>query len=303
MHPLVGLFIGVGITATAPLLVKLALGGATPVVVATYRMVLASLVVLPVALLLARPAFRRFTTRSLALTAAAGLLLALSFAAWMASMTMTSVTSSVVLATTMPLWVALASPFLTSDRVNAPTLAGVLIAMGGGAVISGGDAGLGGAALLGNGLALFSAVTNAGQRLLARMVRTDVPLLPYVAVVYPVAAVALLVTALASNQPLTGLSDTTGAYLVLLALGPQVLGHSLYNWALGRLSAVIVPSGIMTETVFSVSLAAAVLGQPPALNQVAGGAVVLAGAYLTMRAQTTAQRRATPATAGTPLTR
>ena len=204
---------------------------------------------------------------------------------------MTSVASSVVLATTMPLWVALASPFTTGDPLTPRTLLGVGVAIVGAAVIGGGD-GLASATVAGNMLALVSAMTNGAHRLVGRVVRERVPLLPYVAVVYPTAAVALVLAAVLTSQRMDGFVGDTYLWMVLLALGPQVLGHSLYNWALGRLTAITVTSGIMTEPVFSIGLASVVLRDVPTATQVAGAALVLVGVFITVRAQQAAAAQA-----------
>lgn len=297
MSPIAVLFAGVALTSTAPLLVKLALGEASPVVIAMLRMVITAALVTPFAWAVQGQHFRRYDRRRVLLTVAAGLLLALSFVLWMSSMAMTSVASSVVLGTTMPLWVALAGPFFTKDKVGTTALVGVAVAIGGAAILAAGDAGLGMGTLAGNGLALLSAMTNAGHRLLGRVLREDLPLLAFIGVLYPVAAAALLLTGWASGQQVTGLSEATYGWILLLALGPQIIGHSIYNWALGKLTAVTVTSGIMVEPVFSILWAALLLADTPTVTQVAGGLVVLAGVYVTQRAQAQPQPESVPGAA------
>jgi len=286
VSPLAVLFAGVAITSSAPLLVKLALGEASPVVIAMLRMVIAAGLVTPFAWVVQRHGFARYDRRRVLLTVAAGLLLALSFVIWMFSMTLTSVASSVVSGTTMPLWVALATPFVTKDRVTGRAIAGIAVAIGGAAVLTAGDAGLGLGTLAGNALATLSAMTNAAHRLLGQVPCEDLPLLPYIGVLYPAAAMALVAASIGSGQQVAGLSETTYLWILLLALGPQIIGHSIYNWALGKLTAVTVTSGIMVEPVFSILWAALLLADAPTVTQMAGGLVVLAGVHITQRAQT-----------------
>jgi drug/metabolite transporter (DMT)-like permease len=102
-------------------------------------------------------------------------------------------------------------------------------------------------------------------------------------VVYPVAAVLLLVMALAARQPLTGFSGQTWAMFLLLALVPQLIGHSSLNWALRHLSAHLVTVAVLGEPVISTLLAMPLLGERPGALRISGGVVTLLGVYLAVR--------------------
>jgi len=279
------LTIGISCVSWAAVLIRLA--DAPPLAIAAWRLVLASVVVVPAALLLARDELRALAFPDVLRMAASGGVLALHFALWITSLEHTSVASSVVLVTTNPLWVALAAPVVLSEPVSRKMRLGVLLAFGGMVVVAGGDLAFARTALLGDMLALGGALAAAAYFLIGREVRRRVSLLAYVAVAYGTAAAVLTLAALASGTQLTGFERDTWAIFALLAVGPQLLGHSSFNWALRRLSATFVAASVLGESAGSAALAWLVLGEAPTRSTVAGGALILAGLLVAARAEAT----------------
>ncbi len=286
MNPRYVLIFAVAMVSTAALLIRLA-GDAPPLVVGAYRLGIASLVVLPLALV--RGELRGFPRSLLLPGLASGVCLALHFGFWISSLQHTSVASSVLLVTTNPLLVAAASPLVPGDRPSHRTVAGILVALSGSAAIAYGDAGIDPGSLFGNALALAGSAAVAAHYLIGRQLRARLSLLAYIAVAYPVAAVCLLLAAVATGNPLTGFAAPAYLWMVLLGLGPQVLGHSSLNWALKHLSAVAVTAAVMGEPVGASLSVWLVLGEAPTLLQVAGGAVVLAGVFLALKPERAVQ--------------
>ena len=70
-----------------------------------------------------------------------------------------------------------------------------------------------------------------------------------------------------------------------MAFGPQLLGHTAYNWTLRYVSAAVVAVAILGEPVGASILAYFILDERLTLLQVAGGALVLLGIYLALRTQ------------------
>lgn len=219
----------------------------------------------------------------LGLALASGLLLALHFALWITSLQYTTVASSVVLVTTTPLFVGLASHWMGEEKLAPRTLWGIALSVAGGAVIGWGDLGLSPRAALGDLLALMGAMAVAGHLLVGRRLRARLSLVPYVTSVYSLAAVALLAAALGTGQALTGYSPKTYAMFLLLALVPQLLGHSSLNWALRYVSATSVAIAVLGEPVGATLLAYFILGETPSAPEMAGGALVLVGIYVALR--------------------
>jgi drug/metabolite transporter (DMT)-like permease len=205
---------------------------------------------------------------------ASGVALALHFGTWVSSLDYTSVASSVALVTTTPIWVSIV------ERPPRRTIFGMLLAMAGTIVIAGTDFALDPRALVGDGLALAGAWCAAAYLSIGKRVRSKLSVAQYVGVVYPVAGACLMAAALVSGSPLTSLSEPQWLYLGLLALVPQLLGHSLLNWALEHVSAALVAIAILGEPIFSTLLAIPILHEVPGPSRVLGAAIVLCGVAL-----------------------
>ncbi len=274
-----------GVTAVSFSAVLFRLGDAPPLTVAFYRCLLASAVLLPVALIRDPSALRAFTRRSLGLSLLSGVFLALHFATWIPSLNLTTVAASTVLVTTSPLWVALLGQVI-GERMSRRAVAGVVVALVGTLVITGGGAGVGPRAAGGDVLALGGALFAAAYVMAGRTLRRDLPVLPYVIVVYSTCAVCMAGAMAVSHEPFTGYSPRTWLLLVAMTAGPQLLGHTVFNLLLGHLSASVVTISIMAEPVGATVLALMLLGEVPALVSLIGGAIVLAGVYVGVRSQT-----------------
>ncbi|MBI4497024.1 MAG: DMT family transporter [Chloroflexi bacterium] len=291
LRPLLGLAVGVLAVSSAAVLIRLA--SAPPLSVSAYRLLVASLVVVPAALWSWRQQAPLLDRRTLAEAFGASVLLALHFGCWIASLMYTSVASSTVIVTANPLLVAVLTPLLTRDPVSLRTVVGILVALGGMSVL-GFEGGRRAAGLpLGELLALLGALAVAGYYISGRRLRARLPALTYVALVYPGAAALLTLAALATGSPLAGFPAGTWGLLALLGLGPQVIGHSLLNWSLGYLPAVLVSTAVMAEPVGASALAAALLGEIPTSGELAGGLLILLGVSLALK-QNTAPKASQP---------
>ena len=275
------LAIGIIAVSTAAILIREA--DAPSLVIAAYRLVLASIP------MLAFTAYRREqlvprTSERAALTLLAGVFLALHFVFWIESVKQTSIVTSVVLVTTAPLFVALASGPLLGERLTRAMWYGLAVTAAGTIVMVGEDFGEGSDTVRGDLYALLGAILAAGFLLIGRrMLATEGRWLPYSTATYAVAAVILVVIVAISGEAVTGFSNQTYVYLVLLALVPQIIGHTALNRSLGYLPAVAVAIAVQGEPVGSTILAALLLSEFPSALELAGGFLVLAGVYVALR--------------------
>lgn len=219
----------------------------------------------------------------LGLLALSGLFLAAHFLAWIASLSLTGITSSVVFVTTSPLFVALYSATAGRERIGSGVWTGLAIALAGGALLGGGNIAAGAGNWKGDLLALCGAVAVAGYFIVGSRLRRTLPLIVYVFPVYATAAVLLTALVPLFGASLTGLSARSYIYTFLMALLCQVGGHSLLNWALVRIQAAAVAAATLGEPVGAAFLAWLVLGEAPVTTEVAGGAVILLGIYIVLR--------------------
>jgi drug/metabolite transporter (DMT)-like permease len=272
--------VAVGVLAVSAAAIFIRLAEAPAVAVAFWRCALGAAVLLPPAV--ARR--ERFPKgRELYVGVASGVALGAHFGFWISSLDYTSVAASVVLVSTQPVFVAILAYLLFGERTSPLSFAGILVALAGTALIAS-DGSVGSAALLGNALALVGAVTVAVYVLIGRSSRTaGIGVLPYSIVVYATAALTLFVAALLFDARLWGYSGETWFWLGAITLGPQIMGHTVFNWALRYVEASIISGTILAEPVISALLAWMILSERPGTPTILGGAVVLAGLFLLLR--------------------
>jgi drug/metabolite transporter (DMT)-like permease len=283
LSPLLMLAVGVLAASFSAILIRWAQAEAPSLVIAAGRTGLATGLLLPIALLRRRPELKTLSPVSWRWAILAGLMLALHFAGWISSLEYTSVTSSTVLFATAPFWVALAAPWLLSEPLTRPVLAGIGLALLGTTIIALDSNAGGDQSLLGNGLALLGAITYAAYFIIGRRLRLSLSLLSYTTLVYGSAALFLLFFTWAAGYSLAGYSAGTYLLIILLALFPQLLGHSSYNYALGYLPAVYVSIASIAEPIGATILAFLLLQELPGWLTLAGSVFVLAGVLVAGR--------------------
>ncbi|MDQ3216374.1 MAG: DMT family transporter [Actinomycetota bacterium] len=271
------LAVGVGAASTAAILVRYA-SDAEPLALSFWRCAGAAVGLAPFAIrrLVAMGAPTR-------LPAFSGLFLAFHFATWITSLRLTTVAASSLLVTTTPIFVALAAWLLWRERLPSRAWAGIGATVVGVALVGGG--GLGGSSLLGNSLALAGGAAAAGYAMTGRSARLVMGTLEYAVIAYAAAAAALLVACLATDAALWGYDAATWAAVAGLVAGPQLLGHTLINFALRDIDVVSVSISIMAEPVIATVLALLLLKEAPPPLVVPGGLLLLAGIYVVLTSQ------------------
>ncbi len=282
VSPYLVMVIGVIAVSTAAILIRFAQNStpATPsLVIAAVRLSLAALILTPVALRSHRPALRALSRKDFILTLLAGGVLSIHFASWITSLEHTSVLISVVLVTTNPLWVALLSPLILHEAIDRRTVAGILVAFAGGILISlpreNQGLQIGSDPLLGALLATIGAVAASFYLLIGRRLRASLDLIPYIWLCYSTAAIILLILVFLSGQTLIGYGTDAYIAMFLLAIVPQLIGHSSFNYALGHISAAYVSLIILAEPVGSTILAMLLFREIPTWIQVIGAGLIL----------------------------
>jgi drug/metabolite transporter (DMT)-like permease len=292
----VNLIIAVITTSTASIFIRFAqTAGAPSLVIAAIRLTIAALILAPIALLRHREELTSLTRKDLILATVSGTFLAIHFATWISSLEYTSVASSVVFVSTGPLWVAILSPLLLNERLTRVAIVGLVLALLGGTIIGLSDACviqnglqcpelsrvLQGRSMWGNFLALCGALAVSGYLIIGRKVRAKMSLIPYIFLVYGISAIVLNIFMFASKQSPFGHAPIAYGWIFLLAVIPQLIGHSMFNWLLKYLSATMVAVTTLSEPIGSAVLAYIFLKETPAFAVITGGAFILVGIYLT----------------------
>ncbi len=278
------LTIGVLAVSTASILIRLAnlkagAGGlGFSLVLAASRLTLSALILLPawpkIQWKTLQPGSRRYA-------AAAGLCLALHFALWITSLSYTSIAASTALVTTNPVWVALLSRFWFGEKLSKMSIAGITIALAGSMAIalgSGSAANTGNTELFGDFLALTGSWAVSLYLLLGREAqRRGLGIGGYIAIAYTVAAIVLLPLPLAFGTSYIGYPNIVYLYILLTAALPQLVGHTILNWAVAQISPTLVTLAILFEPVGASCLGYLLFGEMPAPAVIAGAAVLLFG--------------------------
>lgn len=277
------LVLGAGVISVSFAAIFIRLAEAPPLVIAAYRLGIASLIVIPVALARSRDELGRLTPRQIGLAALSGAFLAVHFVLWITSLNFTSVATSVVLVTANPIFVAIASYLFFKEKLSRRAVIGIIISLTGTVVIGYGNWQLGPFPLWGSIMALLGALMVAGYMLIGRRLRRNIGLLSYISLSYGCAAAILLLSVFIFGYDLTGYSGFTYLMMALLALVPQVIGHSSLNWALRFVPATLVTIAVLGEPVGATILSTLILNEAPSLIEIGGGGLILLGIYLAFR--------------------
>jgi drug/metabolite transporter (DMT)-like permease len=271
--------IGMIAVSTASIFIKLC--DAPALIIATYRMVFASLILMPYAFY--KKTGKGWVRNEMGWLILSGVWLSLHFAFWIASLKYTSVASSVVLVNTHPIFVGLGAWLLLKERLGINLVLGIILSVLGSGLISYGDMALSKEALMGDGLALLGAITASGYFLVGRKMRKNRDLFSYIFPVYSTAGLVLILLSFLSQKPFFGYSPSIYLLLLLLALIPQLIGHTTFNWALKYLPASLVSITILGEPVGSTILAYFILSEGLTPWKVTGGILILVGIMIALR--------------------
>jgi drug/metabolite transporter (DMT)-like permease len=287
--------LGILAVSTASLFIRFAQEYTSSITIAAFRLGLAALILLPYTMIRHRQELKSLTPTDLKWALLAGLILAVHFASWITSLEYTSVASSVVLVTTTPLWVSLLAPIFLREKTPRIAFLGMGIALLGGVIIAGTDICVWEAgsiqcqlipgssaaeSLLGDFLALIGAIAAASYLMIGRHLRKKVSLTPYVFLVFSAAAIFLVITMLILEGIPPRFPGQVYLWLVLLAVVPQLLGHSIFNWSLKYLPTGYVAVNLLGEPVGSIILAYLFLNEVPPAVKIIGAILILAGITL-----------------------
>jgi len=236
------------------------------IMIATYRLTLSSVILLIIAKTKGI-GLSSYNKRHLLMGVLGGFFLALHFSFWISSLKFTSVASSVVLVATNPIFVGLFSYLFLKEKQPTELILGIIISFLGSIILAVGDFGFQGLTaqnqsfLLGDILAFLGAIMASGYLMVGSKLREEMDVLPYISMVYTFSASFLLITSLSLGIPFTGYKQSSYFYMVLLAIVPQLIGHTSFNWALKHLKASMVAITILGEPIGASILAYIIFGE------------------------------------------
>jgi drug/metabolite transporter (DMT)-like permease len=214
----------------------------------------------------------------------AGIFLAIHFAAWVPAFAFTSIAATTTIATSSPVWVAIMLWLWRGEVPTRLTIAGIAVAISGAIILAWGDAagaGSGPNPLLGDALALaaalgFSFYFLMGQEAQRRGLSTG----RYVAVVYAIGALTILPVPLFTTPSYGELPGMVFFYGLMLALVPQLVGHTSFNWAVKWITPTLVTLVILLEPIGATILGWIIFDEVPGAIVLGGAMVLLSGVAL-----------------------
>lgn len=278
IHPYIPIVIGVISVALSAIFVKLATAEAG--VIAFYRMLFSVLFMLPVFWLKYRKEVLIFKKKDWIYSSIAGIFLAFHFIFWFESLNYTSVASSTVLVTLQPIFAFAGTYFFFKERLSIKTILSAVIAILGSFIISWGDFKVSGSALYGDLLALIGCALITAYLLFGQDVRKRISLITYTFIVYSISTVTLLIYVFAKGESLGPHPSMDWFWFIMLALIPNLLGHTLFNWSLKWVSTNVISIAILFEPVGASVLAYYVFRETLSSSQIIGGIVVITGILL-----------------------
>ncbi|PUB15791.1 DMT family transporter [Paenisporosarcina sp. OV554] len=278
IHPYLPIAIGVIAVSMSAIFVKLA--NADAGVIAFYRMLFSVLIMAPIFFWKYTKELRILTKRDWTFSFIAGIFLAFHFILWFESLNYTSVASSTVLVTLQPLFAFAGTYFFFKERLSVKTILSGLIAIGGCILISWGDLRISGSALYGDMLALSACGLVTAYLLFGQDVRKRLSLVTYTFVVYGVSTITLFFYIVVKGESFGPYPANDWLWFLLLAIVPNLLGHTLFNWSLKYVSTNIISIAILFEPIGAAILAFYVFNEYLSATQILGGFIVIAGITL-----------------------
>ena len=278
--PYIAIVVGVISVSLSAIFVKLS--SAESAVIAFYRMLFSVLIMSPVFLLKYKSELKLLQKRDWIFSIVAGVFLAFHFILWFESLNYTSVASSTVLVTLQPIFAFIGTYVFFKERVAFQSIVAVIVAISGSLLISWGDFRVSGAALYGDILALIACAFITGYLLFGQDVRKRLSLMTYTMVVYSVSTITLFFYVLFTGQSFGPYETVDWFWFLMLAIVPNLLGHTLFNWSLKWVSTNAISIAILLEPIGATILAFFIFSESLILSQVIGGIIVILGIALFM---------------------
>lgn len=270
--------IGVIFVSFSSILIKAS--SAPALIIATYRLVFTVLLIAPSALSKSVHEFKRIDKKSLLITMFSGVLLALHFATWITSIKFTSVASAAVLVNTHPIFVVILSFYVFKERINSKAFISILLTLIGGIIVSAGDRTLGSNIFFGDTLAILGAVFISGYMIIGRIIRKKLSVTAYTFIVYLSCSTTLLLLDILTKTPLFPYEFKEWVIFLSLAVFCTILGHSIFNWALGYVKPAFLSVTILGEPIFATIWAALIFFEFPNAWNAIGSIIIIIGIYM-----------------------
>jgi drug/metabolite transporter (DMT)-like permease len=281
MSVYLGLFIAVLAVSWSSIFIRWC-GDTSPIIISFYRMLWSTLLfgVIVRGKTSAAPFFKPLVRKDRGLILLAGILLALHFVAWIFALQLTTIAHSLLILSSAPVFALILSPLILKERGGWQAVVAVLITLIGVTLIVWQDFGFEIEQVWGDLLSLVSALFVTLYIFIARYLRSRIELPPYLMLVYGTAAFTLIVVAFFGDYPIIAYPAKIHFMMLLLALIPTGIGHSLLNWSARRIEVYKVNVASLGELVLASIMASIFFGEQPYGIFYVGAGLILIGILL-----------------------
>jgi drug/metabolite transporter (DMT)-like permease len=250
---------------------------ADPIAIGFFRLTFAVPFFAVAVLLWHRKELFSITKKQLAGCALGGLFLAGHFFTWFTAIGNTTVASAVVLCSTHPIIILLITALILREKTNVKAVIGVLVALVGAAIITGGDYSFAGDAIYGDIMAFLGAIFLALYFLAGRRMRKEINASVYVLLIFTTCWIAFAIGMIATGTPFSGYSGSDYLYMFTMAIVCQIGAHAVFNWCLGHVSPLYISTIETGEALIASVLAIFFFAEIPTLWQIVGGGIAICG--------------------------
>ncbi len=278
VHPYIVLAGGLIFASSAPVIFKL---GDAPADAATgYRLLFSVLLMTPLILWKHMGELKKLSPKEWFFCFASGFFLASHFTLMFESLRLTSVANTALLISMQSLFTFTGAYLLLKERLSLLSLGGAFIAIIGSVIIFWNDIHIGEMVVLGNILALLSALMMSCYLLFGQYLRRTLSLMTYTYVVYGAGATCVFIYLIITRGSVVGYSSQNWVTFFALALIPTIMGHSVFNWVVKLVGASSVSLATVFMPICAASLAYFFIGEVMSISQTIGGSVILIGIYI-----------------------
>lgn len=250
---------------------------APPLVIGFYRLLFALPFFIVPTIVWHRKELKELSLRLLWLSLISGFFLAMHFFTWFIGVENTSIASAVVLCSTHPIFILLIGIILYKERPHPKVVFGILVALLGGAIITGGDYNFSSEAIFGDFMSLAAAFFLAVYFYFGKTLRKHMGAMVYVALVFTSCWLTFLVLVLATHTPITGYPAADYISIFAMSMVCQIGAHAVFNWCLGHVSPLFISTMETGESLIATVMAVVLFAEYPAIWQIIGGCITLSG--------------------------
>lgn len=266
---------------------KIALRGFPPIVLATMRTTMAAAVILPIYVARGKRRRRvRWTAREVLLLAALGFFgIAMNQVFFVLGMGSTSVAHAGILIALTPVQVLLLAALVGQEHLTKRKVAGLAIALSGVAILQLTHEAVRAPSVAGDILILLCGSALAAYTVFGKEVTTRHDSVTMNTFAYVSGAILLAPVLLWNTRHFSWSAVPASAWLSVayMAIFSSVISYIIYNYALSYVAATRVSAFSYLQPFLATLMAIPILGEHVSLPLAAGGALVLAGVWLTER--------------------